>query len=118
MGAGRLAPSVEELAPASNGTGSVVQERFHAARVVKSLNQLGYHQLEDNRRTKGAPNRIALGAAGDDPDAVTRVMRLIDRLGFDAVDAGPLTNGAALEPNGSPIAITHTAQQLSKLVSR
>jgi hypothetical protein len=45
-------------------------------------------------------------------------MRLIDRLGFDAVDAGQLANGVALEPDGSPVAITHTAQQLSKLVSR
>jgi predicted dinucleotide-binding enzyme len=45
-------------------------------------------------------------------------MRLIDRLGFDPVDAGQLANGIALEPDGSPVAITHTAQQLSKLVSR
>jgi len=107
-----------ELTTASNGTSTVVQERFHDARVVKSLNQLGYHQLEENRRTKGAPDRIALGAAGDDPEAVTRVMRLIDRLGFDPVDAGQLENGVALEPDGSPVAITYTAQQLSKLVSR
>ncbi len=107
-----------ELTTASNGTSTVVQERFRDARVVKSLNQLGYHQLEENRRTKGTPDRIALAAAGDDPEAVTRVMRLIDRLGFDPVDAGPLANGVALEPDGSPVAITYTAQQLSKLVSR
>jgi 8-hydroxy-5-deazaflavin:NADPH oxidoreductase len=107
-----------ELTTASNGTSTVVQERFRDARVVKSLNQLGYHQLEENRRTKGAPDRIALGAAGDDPEAVTSVMRLIDRLGFDAVDAGQLANGVVLEPDGSPVAITYTTQQLSKLVSR
>jgi 8-hydroxy-5-deazaflavin:NADPH oxidoreductase len=107
-----------ELTTASNGTSAVVQERFRDAQVVKSLNQLGYHQLEENRRTKGAPDRIALGAAGDNPQAVTRVMWVIDRLGFDAVDAGQLANGVALEPDGSPIAITYTAQQLSKLVSR
>ena len=107
-----------ELTTAPNGTSTVVQERFQDARVVKSLNQLGYHQLEENRRTKGTPDRIALAAAGDDPQAVTRVMRLIDRLGFDPVDAGQLANGVALEPDGSPVATTHTAQQLSKLVSR
>jgi predicted dinucleotide-binding enzyme len=107
-----------ELTTASNGSSTVVQERFHDARVVKSLNQLGYHQLEENRRTKGAPDRIALGAAGDDPEAVTSVMRLVDRLGFDAIDAGQLANGVALEPDGSPVAITYTAQQLSELVSR
>jgi predicted dinucleotide-binding enzyme len=106
-----------ELTGAAAGTSVVVQERFAFARVVKSLNQLGYHQLEEHLRPKGAPDRIAIGAAGDDPAAVARVMRLVDRLGFDPVDAGPLRNGLALEPDGSPIAPTYTADQLTKLVS-
>jgi predicted dinucleotide-binding enzyme len=45
-------------------------------------------------------------------------MRLLDRLGFDPVDAGPLKNGLALEPDGSPIATTYSTDQLTKLVSR
>jgi 8-hydroxy-5-deazaflavin:NADPH oxidoreductase len=107
-----------ELTTAADGTSMIVQERFPSARVVKSLNQLGYHQLEENRRSEGARDRIAIGAAGDDRTAVDRVMRLIDRLGFDPVDAGPLKNGLALEPDGSPIAPTYSAQQLSNLVAR
>ena len=107
-----------ELTAARDGTSMIVQERFRSARVVKSLNQLGYHQLEENRHPKGAPERIAIGAAGDDQLAVKKVMRLLDRLGFDPVDAGPLNNGLALEPDGSPIATTYSAEQLSKLVSR
>jgi predicted dinucleotide-binding enzyme len=107
-----------ELTTAPDGTSTIVQERFLSARVVKSLNQLGYHQLEENRHPKGAPERIAIGAAGDDRLAVRKVMRLLDRLGFDPVDAGPLNNGLALEPDGSPIAATYSADQLSKLVSR
>jgi predicted dinucleotide-binding enzyme len=106
-----------ELAAAADGTSEVVQDRFRSARVVKSLNQLGYHQLEENQRPTGAPDRIAIGAAGDDRLAVRKVMRLLDRLGFDPVDAGPLKNGLALEPDGSPIATTYNADQLSKLVS-
>jgi hypothetical protein len=107
-----------ELTSAADGTSMIVQERFPSARVVKSLNQLGYHQLEENRRSEGARDRIAIGAAGDDRVAVDKVMRLIDRLGFDPVDAGPLKNGLALEPDGSPIASTYSARQLSKLVER
>ena len=107
-----------ELTTAPDGTSRIVQERFPTARVVKSLNQLGYHQLEENRRPKGASDRIAIGAAGDDRLAVRQVMRLLDRLGFDPVDAGPLKRGVALEPDGSPIAATYTAEQLSNLVSR
>ena len=106
-----------ELTTAADGTSTIVQQHFPSARVVKSLNQLGYHQLEENLRPQGAPNRIAIAAAGDDRLAVRRVMRLIDRLGFDPVDAGPLSNGLALEPDGSPIATTHTAEQLSRLLS-
>jgi predicted dinucleotide-binding enzyme len=107
-----------DLAAAPDGTSMIVKERFRSARVVKSLNQLSYHQLEENSRSKEAPDRIAIGAAGDDRLAVRKVMRLLDRLGFDPVDAGPLKNGLALEPDGSPLAITYSAHQLSKLVAR
>jgi 8-hydroxy-5-deazaflavin:NADPH oxidoreductase len=107
-----------ELTSAPDGTSEVVQERFPSARVVKSLNQLGYHQVEETRRASGAPDRIAMGAAGDDSLAVRTVMRLVDHLGFDPVDAGPLKNGVVLEPDGSPIATTYSAAELSELVSK
>jgi predicted dinucleotide-binding enzyme len=107
-----------ELATARAGTSTIVQDRYPSARVVKSLNQLGYHQFEENRRVKGTSDRIAIGAAGDDRLAVRTVMRLLDRLGFDPVDAGPLKNGLALEPDGSPIATTYSGAELAKLVTR
>lgn len=105
-----------ELAGAKEGTSSIVQQRFPSARVVKSLNQLGYHQLEETARPRGATDRIAIAAAGDDRLAVRTVMRLIDGLGFDPVDAGPLKNGVRLEPDGSPIAPTYRADELATLV--
>jgi predicted dinucleotide-binding enzyme len=106
----------DELASAGAGTSSIVQAHFPSARVVKSLNQLGYHELDELRRPTGSPDRVAVGAAGADRLAVRRVMRLIDRLGFDPVDAGPLENGVALEPDGSPFAVTYSADELSNLV--
>lgn len=107
-----------QLAAAATGTSAVVQEHFGSARVVKSLNQLGHHELDENPRHKGAPDRVAIGAAGEDRLAVGAVMHLIDRLGFDAVDAGPLDNGIALEPDGSPFAITYNGDELRELISR
>jgi predicted dinucleotide-binding enzyme len=107
-----------ELAAAADGTSSVVQRRFPSALVVKSLNQLGYHELDENRRPRGAPDRVAVGAAGDDPEAVGAVMRLIDRIGFDPVDAGPLEDGLVLEPDGSPFAVTYKAGELSNLIAQ
>ena len=106
-----------ELATAPGGTSTLVQDWFASAHVVKSLNQLGYHELDELRRPRGAPDRIAIAAAGDDRAAVDAVMQLIDRLGFDPVDAGPLEAGLVLEPNGSPYAVTYSAEELTDLVS-
>ena len=107
----------DELASADTGTSAIVQEHFPSARVVKSLNQLGYHELDELRRPQGSPDRIAVGAAGNDRLAVRAVMGLVDRLGFDPVDVGPLGNGVVLEPDGSPFAVTYTADELSGLVA-
>lgn len=106
----------EELATAPAGTSVVVQERFSSARVVKSLNHLGYFEFQEGRRPLGTPGRIAIAAAGDDRAAVAAVMHLIDRLGFDAVDAGPLEAGAALGPEGPVFGVAHTAEELSNLL--
>jgi len=106
-----------ELAAAPDGTSMIVQAHFPSARVVKSLNQLGYHEIDEHQRPRGAPGRVAIGAAGDDRLAVRAVMRLVERLGFDPVDAGPLASGAALEPDGSPFAVTYDAGELAELVA-
>jgi 8-hydroxy-5-deazaflavin:NADPH oxidoreductase len=107
----------EELASAPAGTSAVVQARFPSARMVKSLNQLGYYEFETGRRPRGVPGRIAIAAAGDDRAAVAAVMQLIDRLGFDAVDAGPLEAGRALEPDGSMFGAAYSADELTSLLS-
>jgi predicted dinucleotide-binding enzyme len=106
------------LTGAATGTSPVVQSWFSSARVVKSLNHLGYFKFEKSRRPTGAPGRIAIAAAGDDTAAVTRVLELIDRLGFDPVNAGSLDAGRALEPDGLVFGAGHRAADLIKLVSR
>src|ERR1700730_14818108 len=106
----------QELATAPSGTSVVVQERFPSARVVKSLNHITYYKFDEGRRPHGAPGRLAMAAAGDDRAAGAAVMQLIDRLGFDAVDAGPLEAGLALEPNGSVFGVSHSADKLSDLL--
>src|SRR5712664_3066702 len=106
----------QELATAPAGTSVVVQQRFPSARVVKSLNHITYYKFDDGRRPQGAPGRVAIAAAGDDRAAVAAVMQLIDRLGFDAVDAGPLEAGLALEPDGSVFGLAYGADELLSLL--
>ena len=45
-------------------------------------------------------------------------MQLVDRLGFDAVDAGPLDAGVALQPGGPIFGIGRSADELTKLPMR
>jgi predicted dinucleotide-binding enzyme len=108
--------SDDELATAPGGTSVVVQRWFSSARVVKSLNHLGYFKFEKSRRPPGKPGRLAMAAAGDDRAAVTEVLQLIDGLGFDAVDAGGLQAGLALQPDGPVFGAGHHAEELSRFL--
>jgi predicted dinucleotide-binding enzyme len=82
------------------GSSEIVQRRLVRSTVVKTLNHIGYHELEDQRRPRGSPERRALGVAGDDPRAVDVVAELIERIGYDAVRFDRLSAGRLLEPGG------------------
>jgi predicted dinucleotide-binding enzyme len=58
--------------------------------VVKAFNNIHAQHLLEFGQPKGTPGRIALPVAGDDPAAKAVVLRLVDELGFDGVDAGTL----------------------------
>jgi 8-hydroxy-5-deazaflavin:NADPH oxidoreductase len=94
---GRLPPPFDDE---SIGTSEVVAERLHDAAVVKTLNHVGYHELETYARPSGSVDRRALGVAGDDPAAVNTVSAFVDRIGYDAVPVGPLSAGRVLQPGG------------------
>jgi hypothetical protein len=83
-----------------SGSSEIVQRRLANATVVKTFNHLGYHQLADDRRPEGSPDRRALGVAGDDPHAVDVVAELIERIGYDAVRLDRLSASRLLEPGG------------------
>ena len=69
--------------------------------VVKAFNNIVSQSLLKNGQPKGAPGRIALPVAGDPPEARQKVMRLVDELGFDPVDAGILEDSWRQQP-GTP----------------
>ncbi len=68
--------------------------------VVKALNHIGYHELEDRARPPGDPDRRAVGVAGDDAAAVATIAGLADRIGYDPVRLDGLRAGRVLEPGG------------------
>lgn len=75
----------------------VVARHFTGARLVKSLNHIGYRDLEAHAKAPGSPGRRALAVASDDAAAAAVVMEFVDRLGFDPVNAGPLAEGAMFQ---------------------
>jgi predicted dinucleotide-binding enzyme len=108
----------EQFETTPTGTSTLVQGWFSSAKVVKSLNHLGYFKFEKSRRPHGTPGRLGMAAAGDDRSAVAEVLHLIDTLGFDPVDAGNLESGLALQPGGPIFGAGHSARELSNILSR
>jgi predicted dinucleotide-binding enzyme len=72
--------------------------------VVKAFNNIFAAHLLELGRPAGAPGRIALPVAGDDPGKGV-VLRLVDELGFDGVDAGGLDESWRQQP-GTPVYTT------------
>jgi predicted dinucleotide-binding enzyme len=58
--------------------------------VVKAFNMIKANSLANQGAAPGTPDRIAIAIAGDDLDQRRRVGALINEIGFDVVDVGPL----------------------------
>ena len=69
--------------------------------VIKAFNNIYFKSLLENGRPKGTPDRIALPVAGDPVEARAQVLRLVDELGFDPVDAGGIEESWRQQP-GTP----------------
>ena len=76
----------------------ILANHLPGARVVKAFNTIYFVHLAEQGVPAGAPGRRALPIAGDDPEAKAVVSALIDEIGFDVVDAGPLAAGRDLQP--------------------
>ena len=80
----------------------VVQQYLWHTRLVRTLNHIGYHEVEEDALPAGHPERRALAVAGNDAKARATVAEFLDRLGYDAVDAGMLESARSFAI-GTPI---------------
>jgi hypothetical protein len=70
--------------------------------VIKAFNNIYAQHLMEKGQPSGGAWRIALPVSGDDAEAKSVVLQLVNDLGFDAVDAGGLDQSWRQQP-GSPV---------------
>ena len=85
--------------------------------VVKAFNNVYADHLVTAGRPADDPSRPALPVAGDDPEAKDVVIALLDELGFDGVDAGPLSESWRQQPGTAVYGTDLPAEQLRQALA-
>lgn len=81
-----------------------VLKRIPGARLVKAFNTIYYvHLAGRGRKDLPADERHTIYVAGDDAEAKQVVSRLIEEIGFAAIDTGSLREGGRMQQPDSPI---------------
>jgi predicted dinucleotide-binding enzyme len=80
----------------------MVQRHLSRAKIIKALHNQDAPHLLINARLNDKTGRTTLPVSGDDADAKTTVISFLEKIGYDAIDAGSLAESWRVEP-GSPI---------------
>lgn len=97
-------------------TSELIQAHLSGSRVVKALNHMGYHDLEEEARPAGTPERKAIAIAGNETHDVQTVADLIDALGFDPLMIGEVSTGVRLQPGAPAFGANVQLEELRELV--
>ena len=95
-------------------TSELVQDFLQKSHVVKALNHMGYHDLEEEARPAGSEGRKATAIAGD--KQVEAVAALVDELGFDPLVIGGLAEGVRLQPGHPAFGVNLPYAELAEVV--
>jgi 8-hydroxy-5-deazaflavin:NADPH oxidoreductase len=90
---------IAELDDGSSTSSELVQRLLPEAHVVKAFNNIQFSHLGSLQRPQGDPDRSVLAIAGDDAAAKATVAEFLDSIGYDAYDAGPLSESWRFQPD-------------------
>lgn len=90
---------VAELDAEELTSSELLQRHLPNAQVVKGFNHIYASQITTDGTPSGTAGRRALVIAGDDAVAKAQVSQLLDEIGFDAVDVGPLSESWRIQPD-------------------
>jgi predicted dinucleotide-binding enzyme len=105
---------IAELDSESTTTAELLQALLPASKVVKAFNHIYASQITTDGTPAGTPNRRGLVIAGNDAAAKANVARLLDEFGYDAVDAGPLSESWRIQRDTPGYGPRRTAEELRK----
>ena len=103
---------IADLDDESTTVSELLQAHLPDAKVVKAFNQIRADEIVTDGGEPGSPNRRALAVAGDDESAKRTVAGLLDDLGFDVVDAGPLAEGWRYQRDEPAYVVRQNAAEL------
>ena len=86
--------------------------------VIKAFNNIVADSLLHKALPKGAEGRIALPVSGNDMRSKQFVMTLLDKMGFDPIDAGLLSDSWRYQPGTPAYCPDPTIDQLPTLLRR
>ena len=93
-----------DLDNGSTTSSELLAAHVGGARVVKGFNTIWFEHLRTQGNAELPPeNRRAIFIAGDDSEAKSVVAKLIEEIGFAAVDTGFLSEGGRAQQPGAPI---------------
>ena len=77
-----------------SSAGEMIQQWLHDSIVVKAFNTVGFHVIA-NPAAAGGP--VSVPIVADDAEAKATVAEIVQSVGFETVDVGPLRHARALE---------------------
>lgn len=86
--------------------------------VIKAFNNIYAEHLMKMGKPAGTKGRIALPVAGDDEKAKSLVMKIVDEIGFDPVDAGGLDESWKQQPDTPVYATDHDAEGVRRALAQ
>jgi predicted dinucleotide-binding enzyme len=86
--------------------------------VIKAFNNIIASSLASNGKNTRDSNRIALPVSGDDPQACFKIALLVEELGFDAFNAGTISESWRQQPGQPAYATDPNIKELPFLLQR
>jgi len=109
---------IAELDDGSATVSGLLQAHLPESRVAKGFNAINYGDITVDGTPAGTPGRRALVTSSDHDDAAALVTALYDALGFDTVNAGPLSESWRIERDQPGYGTTGDAAAMTALLAK